>query len=772
MTQPQHAMERLSGFLINVDRETDERLTISESTHHMERLLDSIPTGIVIIDEKTHKIIYANANALEMIGASKDHVLGKVCHKFICPNNEGKCPISDLGQTVDKSERVLLRANGEKLPILKTVKKTAWRGRTCLIESFTDIVERKEVEERIKRVAEEWKKTFDAISDFVFILDPDFRFVKVNKALCDVLNKKPEEIIGKRCFEVLHGIHEPWPNCPHEKTLITKKATVAEINDPNLGALLITNSPILNEKGKLIGAVHVAKDISELKRMEGELRREREILELVTENMRVGLVMVSKDFRVLWANKVEEEKKHANLIGEHCYEVFNNRDSICPGCPVKEIFETGKDEAVSEQFVEDCGGKRVWVELFASALRDENGNVTSALEVVVPITERKEMEEKLKLYSEHLEELVKKRTQELSESERRYSVLVEEAKIGVCIIQDGKIVFVNKRLLEVGGYSKDELIGLPYEKMVDEKYLQVARERYMRKLLGAPSSTFEVELRAKNGERIPVEMNSSLINYEGRPAILLVMRDIRERKQLEEQRLKLEKLATIAELATMVGHDLMNPMQAIENAAFILRNELANFQTSDKAIKALQVIQNSINYADKIVNDLKEFAAAEKPILKKTDINTIVEESLSQVHPPENVKIVTEFGRIPEINVDKDMLKRVFVNLAINGIQAMEKNGGTLKVSTKKVKNSVVICFKDNGMGMPKEHVEKLFNSIFTTKAKGMGIGLIICKRLVESHGGSIHVKSEVGKGSVFTVKLPITRIYVGGEKVWRKRMS
>jgi two-component system sporulation sensor kinase A len=294
----------------------------------------------------------------------------------------------------------------------------------------------------------------------------------------------------------------------------------------------------------------------------------------------------------------------------------------------------------------------------------------------------------------------------------------------------------------------------------------------MRKLFGAPSSTFEVELRAKNGERIPVEMNSSLINYEGRPAILLVMRDIRERKQLEEQRLKLEKLATIAELATMVGHDLMNPMQAIENAAFILRNELANFQTSDKAIKALQVIQNSINYADKIVNDLKEFAAAEKPILKKTDINTIIKEALSQVHPPENVKIVTEFGRIPKIKVDKDMLKRVFVNLAMNGIQAMEKNGGTLKVSTKKVKNSVVICFKDNGMGMPKEHVEKLFNSIFTTKAKGMGIGLIICKRLVESHGGSIHVKSEVGKGSVFTVKLPITRIYVGGEKVWRKRMS
>ncbi|MGB9854002.1 MAG: PAS domain-containing sensor histidine kinase [Candidatus Bathyarchaeales archaeon] len=758
MTRSQHATERLSGFLLHVGREADEKLTTNESDRYMERVLDFIPTGIVIIDEKTHEIIYANTTALEIIGASKDVVFGKVCHKFICPSDEGECPISDLGQTIDKSERVLLRASGEKLPILKTVKKTIWRGRNCLIESFIDIVERKEVEERIKRVAEEWKKTFDAISDVVFILDTDFRFVKVNKALCNVLKKRPEEVIGKRCFEVLHGTNEPWPNCPHEKTLITKKATVAEINDPNLGTLLITNSPIFDERGELIGAVHVVKDIGKLKKIEEELQREREILELVTENMRVGLVVVSRDFRVLWTNKVEEEKKHANVKGEHCYKVFNNQENVCLGCPVKEIFETGKDEAVSEQLVEDCGGKKAWIALFASALRDENGNVTSALEVVVPITERKEMEEKLKQYSEHLEELVQKRTEELLESEKRYSILVEEASAGVAIIQDGKLVFVNKRCLEVGGYSKEELIGLPFEKIVDEKYRQIMMERYIRKLQGAPPATFEIELIAKNGKRVPAEIGGSLISYQGRPAVLVILRDISERKQLEEQRLKLEKLATIAELATMIGHDLMNPMQAIENAAFILRNELANLQTSDKAIKALQVIQNSINYADKIVNDLKEFAVAEKLTLKKADINAIVEEALSQVQPPENVKIVKEFGRIPEINVDKDRLKRVFINLAMNGIQAMEKNGGTLEVSTKKAKDCVLICFKDTGMGMPKEHVKKLFNSIFTTKAKGMGLGLMICKRLVESHGGSIHVKSEVGKGSVFTVKLPINK--------------
>lgn len=164
------------------------------------------------------------------------------------------------------------------------------------------------------------------------------------------------------------------------------------------------------------------------------------------------------------------------------------------------------------------------MELFASALRDEDGNVTSALEVVVPVTERKEMEEKLRQYSEHLEELVQKRTEELLESEKRYSILVEEASAGVAIIQDGKLVFVNKRCLEVGGYSKDELIGLPFGKIVDGNYHKIMMKRYIGKLQGTPPETCEIELIAKNGERIPVEIGGSLINYQGRPAVLVILR--------------------------------------------------------------------------------------------------------------------------------------------------------------------------------------------------------------------------------------------------------
>lgn len=233
----------------------------------------------------------------------------------------------------------------------------------------------------------------------------------------------------------------------------------------------------------------------------------------------------------------------------------------------------------------------------------------------------------------------------------------------------------------------------------------------------------------------------------------------------QEQLVKAERLAAIGELATMVGHDLRNPLQSIENAVYFLRNELSHIPSTSiirqKIMKMLRVISDSVEYADKIVRDLQDFSAKRKPSLQKTDINKTIKETLSQVEVPENVELITELDNLPEVSIDKDQIKRVFLNLAENGIQAMEK-GGELKVSTKKTKDFVEIIFQDTGIGISKENMKKLFKPFFTTKAKGLGMGLAICKKIVEDHGGTIEVKSEEGRGSTFTVKLPIRQN--GGE--------
>ncbi|NIP67340.1 PAS domain S-box protein [Candidatus Bathyarchaeota archaeon] len=247
-----------------------------------------------------------------------------------------------------------------------------------------------------------------------------------------------------------------------------------------------------------------------------------------------------------------------------------------------------------------------------------------------------------------------------------------------------------------------------------------------------------------------------------------VKKRTKELRESQKQLVTAERLAAIGEAATIVGHDLRNPLQSIENATYILRNELLTCAQDhsapipQKAMEMLQVIDDSGDYADKIIRDLQDFSTTRKPSLTKTDLNTLIKEALSQAEMPEDVELETKLRHIPPIEADKEMIKRVLLNLTINGIQAMER-GGILKVSTRKVEGFVEIVLRDTGLGIPKENREKIFTPFFTTKARGMGMGLPICKKLVQAHGGQIQVESQEGVGSTFTVKLPIQH-QKGGE--------
>jgi len=405
-------------------------------------------------------------------------------------------------------------------------------------------------------------------------------------------------------------------------------------------------------------------------------------------------------------------------------------------------------------------GQTIPFEISASPIFEGN-KIVGGQSIFRDLRERKKMEEKLRQYSERLEDLVEKRTKELKESEKRYSVLVEEASDGVVIIQDAKIAFVNRRAAEIVGCAREELIGHSFDEFLDEKTCREMQKLYMGRMRGETVPTLrEIKIASSTGRDITIETSARLINYHGRPADFAIMRDISERKRAEEERLKLEKLASIGELATMVGHDLRNPLQSIKNATYVLNNELQRLDSSTsiprKTMKMLQTINDAISYADKIIRDLQDFSGTKRPKLEKNNINAIVKEVLSRVKTPKNVELIMKLGCLPEIEVDKDMIERVFLNLATNGAQAMEKKGGLLIVSTKETKNFVEVSFKDTGIGIPEESMEKLFTPFFTTRAKGMGMGLTTCKKLIDSHGGSIETESEEGKGSTFTVKLPL----------------
>jgi signal transduction histidine kinase len=215
-----------------------------------------------------------------------------------------------------------------------------------------------------------------------------------------------------------------------------------------------------------------------------------------------------------------------------------------------------------------------------------------------------------------------------------------------------------------------------------------------------------------------------------------------------------ERINTIGELAAMIGHDLRNPLTGITSATYYLRKKYGALM-DEKGQDMLEVIGKEIEYSNKIINDLLEYSKAIKLDLKETNPKSALTEALFHVDFPKNVQLIDLTENTPTIKIDIDRMKRAFINLIKNAIDAMP-DGGKLTITSEKANDKVKIAFADTGMGISEENLKKLFGPLFTTKAKGMGLGLAICKRIVEAHGGTISVESVVGKGTVFTIIIPI----------------
>jgi len=211
-----------------------------------------------------------------------------------------------------------------------------------------------------------------------------------------------------------------------------------------------------------------------------------------------------------------------------------------------------------------------------------------------------------------------------------------------------------------------------------------------------------------------------------------------------------ERMADIGKITSMVGHDLRNPLQFIR----LIVEELEDKFTEDpENFEMVGRINKNILYMDKIVSDLQLLAKPRTPALVGTSIRKLFQEALDNVQVPDNVEFVG-LTQDREIFVDADMFVRVLVNLVNNAVQAMP-DGGRIWVDHVRDDGFDVISVSDSGMGISKEDVENLFTPFFTTKAKGMGLGLSVCKQVVEYHRGEIRVESREGEGTVFYIKIP-----------------
>jgi PAS domain S-box-containing protein len=319
-----------------------------------------------------------------------------------------------------------------------------------------------------------------------------------------------------------------------------------------------------------------------------------------------------------------------------------------------------------------------------------------------------------------------------------------------------KVLDANEATLRLyGAKSVDEIRGALLRVLTSESH---ARFREELVALGDGKTRFATEFdnQTLNGEIKHVSLVLSVIpGYENTLAkVLVAVVDLTERKEMEERLQQAERMAAVGETAAMVGHDLRNPLQGIAGAAYVLKQESL---PKEEREGMLRLIEDSVEYSDRIVRELLEYSAKIKLDLADTTLKSIIGDALQAVRVPGNITVQNLSEEPVLIRVDRDKMKRVLINLIENAIDAMPQ-GGTLRISAKQSDGAAEIALSDSGSGIPGTVVEKLWKPFQTTKARGLGLGLAICKRFVDSHGGNVSAESTAGEGTTITIRLPLNQ--------------
>jgi two-component system sensor histidine kinase HydH len=246
--------------------------------------------------------------------------------------------------------------------------------------------------------------------------------------------------------------------------------------------------------------------------------------------------------------------------------------------------------------------------------------------------------------------------------------------------------------------------------------------------------------------------------YPSVDGIAVLGNNITELKKLEAALKDKERLAAIGATAGMVGHDIRNPLQAITGDLYLAKmsaSSLPDSENKEAILDSIGETEKNLEYINKIVQDLQDYARPLNPNIEDTDLRLIIENLVKKNVIQNNISVTTRIaGDARKIRADSYYLNRILTNLVTNAVQAMP-NGGKLAIHTSKESDYTVITVKDTGVGIPQEIQEKIFTLMFTTKSKGQGFGLPVVKRMTESLGGTVTFESQEGKGTTFRIRLP-----------------
>jgi PAS domain S-box-containing protein len=749
-------LTRLLPAVRRAMREADDRgerkraeSRLRESEGRLKTILNSVDTGVLIIDPVTHRIIDANPAAMELFGFPSEGIIGQVCHKLICPAPSGSCPVTDLGEELNRSESLLRRATGENLTVLKTVTRVDLDGREHLLESFVDITKSKQMEEALRESEETSRTLLNVPFGTASMIDTDFTLLAINEAGAERMGKSLEELIGRNIIDIFPV--EVADTRRKQLEQVFRTGELLRFEDERDGMFFNNNLfPIFDLSGKVNRVVILALDITDRKRVEEAQVKDRDFILKVLNTANALVVVREREGRVVLFNRTAEETtgyKFREMAGNRIWDVLMDAREAQRSRTVFKKLLTGAETGEHEQHWTTKTGDRRLLSLSHATLLGADNEVEYVITTGIDITESRGAEEKLK------------------ESEERYRTIFDSTGTAMCIVgRDSVVNFLNHEFERITGYSAREVVG---EKRFADFLPGEGADNFIHLLNDIQASKeespihFECDLVAKDGYVLNMLANMGFMPGLNASAVSLI--DVTREKAYEGD-LK-ERAERLRDFLVVASHELRHPITIVKGYAHILADHMDKMPP-EQIQDVLEDVVMSTDRLTRYVEQLLDISRIEQG-------KVVVERQL--VDPGQLIGMALEDMAV--MGCDNEFIKRVetngdnmeldpekfiqLLNILLDNAVKFSPAGSAVEVDLERDGDMVVVSVLDRGNGIPENSREEIFDRFVQVEDAahhskvGLGLGLYIARQIAEAHGGTVWVEPRQSGGSIFrfTVK-------------------
>jgi PAS domain S-box-containing protein len=585
---------------------------------------------------------------------------------------------------------------------------------------------------------------FDEVPQVVAVFDREYRIVKANRRLTETFG----EWRGRRCYDVLRGRSTRCEGCEAANVFVDGQIRTSSETwldkAGRLGYFVTRLVPVPDQEDRVAYVLAMATDITRCERLD----REHQIL---FERVPCYVAVLDSELRIVRANELMR-KTFGFHVGELCHQVYKHSEQRCANCPALRSFADGKVHTAHMVGQREDGETAYYIVTSAPLARDGEP-IEYVIEILHDITEVKALET----------ELIR---------ERQFLASTIDQSFDGIVATDAKerITVVNPAAEHLLGVTVDELRGsTDLGRIYPGEFLTVLRRGGSSCIL--PETTIRV-----GDDEIPVRFAGVAVrDGDKNLGTAGFLQDLREVKQLEHEKLDAERLAAVGQTVAGLAHGVKNILTGLEGGMFLVRWGIEDAR-QDKLEEGWKMLDRNFHKITTFVREFLSFAKGQVPLVEPANPNQLAEDAVALFHEAareRGISIETDFqDSIPDANLDAAAVHRCLANLISNAIDAClvsDEGGDRVMVRTRDRDGVLEFMVEDNGCGMDYEIKRRVFTSFFTTKGtEGTGLGLLVTKKIVQEHGGSVDIESTPGAGSVFRITLPRHRLpepsALGGE--------